>query len=84
MTHALLMELATQREEELTGRVRGHTRGAIRMMPAALTYALADDDQRTALNRAHAARTAARDQPAPDTGSRGRLGRRVARHAEET
>jgi hypothetical protein len=30
------------------------------MMPAALIYALSDERQRAALNRAHAARTAAR------------------------
>ncbi len=30
------------------------------MMPAALIYALSDDRQRAALNRAHAARAAAR------------------------
>jgi hypothetical protein len=49
------------------------------MMPAALIYALADDDQRDALNCLHAARGVARDQTVRQGRSRSRVGRRPSR-----
>jgi hypothetical protein len=54
------------------------------MMPAALIYALVDDDRRAALNRVHATRRADRDQSSRVGRSRSRAGRALPTSAEET